>query len=213
MLPITHHCPTTEVSDKRCPKRQPTNHNNDSNILRHMPATFPPHAWNNASKYGSRQQCTSHDNTPALDAKYVKHGQEVIGTLLYYGRASRPSVPLDRHNSKVTPVTLEAITQLLNYFATYPDAIIWYNASDMLLYIESDASYLSKTKGRLRTAGYHYISSQCPKPNEPPADNEPAPPLNGPINVPCKIMHKILSSATEAEIAGLFYNGKEATRK
>jgi hypothetical protein len=36
-----------------------------------------------------------------------------------------------------------ATNQLLDYIATHPDAIIRYHASDMILHIHSDASYLS----------------------------------------------------------------------
>jgi hypothetical protein len=33
--------------------------------------------------------------------------------------------------------------------------------------------------------------------------------MNGAIVVPCKVMREVLSSASEAELAALFYNGKE----
>jgi hypothetical protein len=105
---------------------------------------------------------------------------------------------------------MKAISDLLNYCASHPDAVIRYSKSDMILYVESDASYLSESKARSRCAGYHYLSNQPASPDKPPAPGSPAPPLNGPINVPCKIMREVLSSASEAELAGLFYNGKEA---
>jgi hypothetical protein len=80
----------------------------------------------------------------------------------------------------------------------------------MILYIESDASYLSKTKARSCATGFHYLSNNPPKtpPNCQPPTN-PSPPINGAIIIPCKIMRKVLSSASEAELAALFYNGKE----
>jgi hypothetical protein len=34
--------------------------------------------------------------------------------------------------------------------------------------------------------------------------------MNGPVNILCKILKNVLSSAAEAELAGLFLNGKEA---
>jgi hypothetical protein len=33
--------------------------------------------------------------------------------------------------------------------------------------------------------------------------------MNGAIIVPCKVMREVLSSVSEAELATLFYNGKE----
>jgi hypothetical protein len=68
-------------------------------------------------------------------------------------------------------------------------------------------SKLSETKARSRFAGYHYVSTKLTDPTKPPADQ---PPLNGPINVPCKILKEILSSASKVELAGLYGNGKEA---
>ena len=47
-----------------------------------------------------------------------------------------------------TEVTAASLTRLLNYAATHPDAILRYNASDMILHIHSDASYLSEPKAR-----------------------------------------------------------------
>ena len=46
---------------------------------------------------------------------------------------------LASQQSKGTAHTADAITQLLNYCATHPDAEIRYVASDMLLKIHSDA--------------------------------------------------------------------------
>ncbi len=39
--------------------------------------------------------------------------------------------------------------QLLDYLAMHPDAIIWLQASDMILNVHSDVSYLSETKAAI----------------------------------------------------------------
>jgi hypothetical protein len=172
------------------------------------------HAWK-APVYGSRQQYEQHDNSPALDLKDTKHVQEVLGTLLYYGRAVDCNCTIvisigsiTTQQAKATKLTLDSIVQLLDYWATHPNAIVRFRKSDMILYVESDASYLCEAKARSRAAGYHYLSSTPPNPDK--LADAPAPPLNGPINVLCKILCKILSSAVEAELAGLYLNGKEA---
>jgi hypothetical protein len=172
---------------------------------------FSPHAWN-ASTYGSRQQFVTTVTSPLLDAKDTKRVQAVLGTLLYYARAIDctliPAIgSIATEQSHATELTLQGITKLLNHVATYPDASIRFHASGMQVYVESDASYLSETKARSRFAGYHYLSDKLEDPTKPPANQ---PPLNGPINVPCKILKEVLSSASEAEMAGLFHNGKEA---
>ena len=47
------------------------------------------------------------------------------------------------------------INHFLDYAATNPPAIIQYKASDMVLYIDSDASYLSEPRSRIRTGGHY----------------------------------------------------------
>ena len=103
--------------------------------------------------------------------------------------------------AKATEATMKAVTHLLNYCATHPNAVVRYTASDMILHVDSDASYLSESKARSAAGGYHYLSN---KPgNGPPAHN-------GAITVYCQVMREVLSSAAEAELAALFHNGKEA---
>jgi hypothetical protein len=174
---------------------------------------YSPHSWA-VSVYGSRQQFATQDNSPALDLKDSKRVQEVPGTLVYYGRAVTTICSIATQQARATTAMMTAITKLLNYCATNPDAIVRFSASDMTLYVESDASYLSEIKARSRTAGYHYLSSRPCDITQPPSPTDTPPPMNnGPINVPCKIMREVLSSAAEAEFAGLFYNGKEAAPK
>jgi hypothetical protein len=167
-----------------------------------------PHEWI-APLYGSRQQyAKTLDTAPVVDAKTTTRIQQVLGTLLYYARAVDCSMlvaigTLATQQAHATEHTVAALTQLLNYCATHPDATIRFHASDMILHIESDASYLSETKSRSRAAGFFYLSST------PCADNNP-PPYNGPIAVQSVILKEVVSSAAEAELAALFYNGKEA---
>jgi hypothetical protein len=53
-----------------------------------------------------------------------------------------------------------ALTQLLNYAATNPEATILYSASDTVLHVSSDASYLTAPKARSRARSYHYFISR-----------------------------------------------------
>ena len=102
-----------------------------------------------------------------------------------------------------TKSTAQAVNQLLNYCATHPDASVRFTASDMLLAVESDASYLSVAKGRSRAAGYFYLTNLQSSPTTPFKPN-------GAIHILCHIMREVLSSAAEAELGALFHNGKEA---
>ena len=174
-----------------------------------------PHAWQKPNYGAKTQYVTPIDTTPFLDVKDTKRVQEVLGIFLYYARAVDATMlvaigEIATQQAKGTQATMQAITQLLNYCATHPNASIRYVASDMCLHIDSDASYLSVSKARSRFAGFHYLSNSPRDPAIAPTSMDPPPPANGAILTPCSIMREVVSSAAEAELGGLFYNGKEA---
>jgi hypothetical protein len=80
----------------------------------------------------------------------------------------------------------------------------------MILHVESDASYLSKSKSQSRAAGFFYLSNKPADSTCPPNATDPNPMPNGAVHILCKILVEICSSASEAEMASLFHNGKEA---
>jgi hypothetical protein len=182
----------------------------------HVVATRPqhsPHAWQ-APAYGVATQLTApNDDSPLLNAEGVTRIQEIIGVLLYYARAVDNTLLVALGSLASAPkseATAEAIVQLLNYCATHPDAVIRFHASDMVLHVHSDASYLSEAHARSRAGGYFFLSDQPTDPNVAPLPTSIPPPLNGPVHVPSSIMRVVLSSATEAEMGALFYNAKDA---
>ena len=101
-----------------------------------------------------------------------------------------------------TEKAMKRVCQLLDYMATHPEAKIRFCASDMILNIHSDASYLSEAKDRSRAGGYFFLGSL-------PTDGKPIQ-LNGNIMITCKILKLVASSAAEAELGALFVNTKEA---
>jgi len=124
-----------------------------------------PHTWQCPS-YGAKvQYAPAPDHTTALDAADCKCIQEVIGVLLYYAHAvDNPTMlvalgTLATQQANSMQSTMQALTHLLNYCATHPDAIICYHASDMVLWMHSNASYLTAPKGCLCVAGYAFLSS------------------------------------------------------
>jgi hypothetical protein len=110
---------------------------------------------------------------------------------------------LAQAQTRGTTATMEAATQLLNYGATQPDDQVTYHASDMILHIHSDASYLSKEKARPRVGGYYFLNGR----DDPSGNREPK--LNGGIHTQCRILRPVMASAAEAETAALFHNGQE----
>ena len=73
----------------------------------------------------------------------------------------------------------------------------------MVLFVDSDAAYLVLPKAKSRIAGCHYLSSMPPTPEQPPT-------LNAPILVVYKTLRHVVSSAAEAETAGVFINAQIA---
>ena len=59
--------------------------------------------------------------------------------------------------AKATESTLGKLKHLMDYLATHPDATVRFRASDMVLNIHSDASYLSEPGGKSRAAGHFFL--------------------------------------------------------
>ena len=77
----------------------------------------------------------------------------------------------------------------------------------MILHIHSDASYLSDPKACSRVGGHFLLSSNSDDPSKQPTT--PAP-NNGALHTVSVILKNVMSSATEADLAGLFHNAKYA---
>ena len=104
-----------------------------------------------------------------------------------------------------TKNTEAAINHFQDYAATNPSVNIQYKSSDMILHIDSDASYLSEPRARSRTGGTYYLSSLPTDPKKSP--NLP-PPANGPIHTECRILKHVVASADEVEVGGHNHNGQ-----
>ena len=83
--------------------------------------------------------------------------------------------------------------------ASQEEAVLTYKASDMVLAIHSDASYLSEPKARSRAGGHMFMSS-----------NDDIPTNNGAVLNISQIIRAVMSSAAEAELGALFINAKTA---
>ena len=124
--------------------------------------------------------------------------------VLYYARAvtSLPGLSGIASEQALARESMEQrIEQLLDYLATHPDVVVRYHASDMVLNIHSDASYLSEPQARSQIAGYYFLGStpQAGKPIQ----------INGAIFTFYGILKCVVASAAEAELATLFCNCKE----
>jgi hypothetical protein len=102
-------------------------------------------------------------------------------------------------SAKPTMDTMDQTKQLLDYLATQEDAILTYHGSEMVLAVHSDASYLNEPKARSRAGGHFFLSN-----------NAEMPPNNGAILNLAHVIKNVMASATEAELAALFINAREA---
>lgn len=156
--------------------------------------------------YGAKVQLTPPtDKTRPMTQEAKRRLQQIVGTFLYYARAVDATMlmalsTLGSEQTTGTEKTERALLQFLNYCATHPDATIRYKASDMVLLIDSDASYLSESEARSRAGGYFYLGSDLHKPQR----------LNGAIHILATIIKNVMSSAAEAEVGAAFTNAKEA---
>ena len=146
------------------------------------------------------------DTSAKLDIVQQKFLQRVTGKFLYYARAVDPTMLhalsiLATEQTTGNQSTVAAMSLFLNYCATNPDSILRYHASDMILRVESDASYLTEPNAKSRAGGHHYLGRKC--------DNQPW--CNGPLLSLSKVLRNVMSSAAEAEIGALFINAREAT--
>ncbi len=101
------------------------------------------------------------DATAKLDEKGIKRVQQTVGSILYYARAVDMTVlmalsSIAVEQTKATEKTLGRCIQLLDYLASNSEAKVRYHASDMVMIIHSDASYLSETKSRSRACGHFF---------------------------------------------------------
>jgi hypothetical protein len=97
-------------------------------------------------------------------------------------------------------VTADKVTKLLNYCNTHPETTIRYHASDMILHIHSDASYLSENEAKIRAGGFFYMVDTAQ--NDKKLTNRA-------ILIVSKVLKHVMSSAAEAEIGAVFISAKE----
>jgi hypothetical protein len=122
---------------------------------------------------------------------------------LYNARAVYPTVlmPLNEiaaEQTKATEKMQAAKNQLLDYLATHPDATIRYHASDTILHIHSDASYLSVSNVRSRLGSLFFLGNKYPKQDK----------LNGSILNVTSVIKNVVASAAESEVGACFHNAQ-----
>ena len=143
-------------------------------------------------------QKATKDTSPLISAERIRKIQEVVGTFAWYSHTVDPTMAvmmssIVSRQSRGTEDPEQAVKQFLNYCATHPNAGVRFVASDMILALHSDASYLLEPEAKSRAAGHFYLGKQ----NDEDFDN-------GAIMTLSKIIKHVMSSSLEAETAALF---------
>ena len=162
------------------------------------------HKWSApAPVYGSREPQTATPDSVAtpLDKTGTVLVQSINGIFLYYGRAVDPCIhdALKEIASKQAAPTADTPDNkthvLMDYLHTYPNAVIRYYASDMILKTTTDAAYLVQPKVRSRAAAHYHLGWKT-------GDR-----VNGALNVLCQTIKNVGSLAAEAESGGIYMGG------
>jgi hypothetical protein len=179
-----------------------------SNVLSKFQHNSPKNRQHTPSRYvtpvyGAKTQYATRDETPPLTAQQCLTIQKFTGSVLYYARAVDPTVlmPLNdiaTEQTKATAKTQATTNQMLDYLATQPDATIRYHASDMVLHIHSDASYLSVSNARSRLGGMFFLGNKSPEQDA----------LNGSILNVAAVIKNGVASAAKSEVGACFHNAQ-----
>jgi hypothetical protein len=109
-----------------------------------------------------------------------------------------PLNDITTEQTKATEKTQDATNQMLYYLATHPDATIRYHASDMILHIHSDASYLSVSNARSRLGGLFFLGNKSPEQET----------ISGSIPNVAAVIKNVVASAAESEVGACFHNAQ-----
>jgi len=98
------------------------------------------------------------------DETYIR---QVVGSFLYYARAVNLTMlttlsDIASEQSKPTEKTMKRVKKLLDYMYTNPNTVIRFHASDTILNLHSDASYLSAAC-RISQEGCYVFLGSMPK--------------------------------------------------
>lgn len=133
----------------------------------------------------------------------VKKLQEQVGCLLYYALGVGATIlAAINHVASLqlqpTIMVAAAMERLLQNCARFSNNTLVFTACDMRLFMQSDASYLSRPKARSVARGIFYLGN----------NNQPTT-INGPCLTLSIIIPVVVFSVAEAEYAAVFMNAKD----
>ena len=135
---------------------------------------------------------------PKLDKAGILRVQSIVGAALFYGHSVDNKILVAINTIGIqqvlaTETTNDAVHQLLDYLATYPDDGILYRAIDMILAAHSDVGFHNESKGRSQAGARIFLS-----------EDNLIPRWNGPVLSVAQIIKFVFTSAAEAQLGSLF---------
>jgi hypothetical protein len=124
---------------------------------------------------------------------------------MYYGRLVdarilQATCALASEQATATLGTLKRLERLLGFVSGHRFGRIVFHASDMVLSVLSDASYLSRPRARSVAGSFHHLT-RLPQSGLPP---DPLAFINGPLSCHSNTIPVVCFSVQEAEYAALF---------
>jgi len=171
-----------------------------------------PHEWM-VLAYGAKvQYAPDDDDSLALNDNQKTTIQKIVGGLLYYVFAINSTMlvalcDITNNQSSPTQCTRQAVDCLVDYSASHTNAKIRFEASEMILWEHSDASYLSLPRANSRAGAVNFLVQKWPDLKKTPKLRSK---LNGFVHVVSKIIRPIVSSAAESEIVVAFLTAQGA---
>jgi hypothetical protein len=121
-------------------------------------------------QYGAKKQYATQKSSTASGCQNQEIYPANMRQVFIPGTSSRqhttfPISAIASQLSAPTTDTLKYTMQLFDSLGSQEDAVLSYHASDMIVAVHSDASYLSQEPGaRSRAGGHFFLSSDTPVP-------------------------------------------------
>ena len=135
------------------------------NKYRHMTPKKPQYSpqKHRTINYGATQQIVQPTDTrPPLNEKGIKIVQGIVGALIYVDRVVKKLLvslsEICNQQAAATEETAAEIEQLMDYVATYPNDVILFRKSDMILAAHADTCFLNESRARSRSGVHIFIS-------------------------------------------------------
>eukprot|EP00957_Ditylum_brightwellii_P056791 4304293-Ditylum_brightwellii.AAC.1 len=111
------------------------------------------------------QKPIDHHIAPVISKEAKLHILQIVGSLLYYGRVIDNTIfkalnTISSQQNNATETTESAVHQLMDYCASHPDATIHFYASNMILQLHSNTSYMNEPQAHSTAGGHFFLGNK-----------------------------------------------------